>query len=252
MKWTKMELGSGRIHDLANKTYQLEIAPTYNGLYTNAQIDDYQGRHRKDYLWQANTHMSLESCFSHNVNQLKGTAGFGFWNAPFGDPQTKYPALPKSVWFFFGSEPSDLPLSPTQPGRGFFASTLDATTWQALLLSPFALPTIIFNNLYWFRRNIWSKIQKRLNISFCSLDNLDITTWHKYEIYWKKSDCTFLVDNKVVLQTKCNSNGPLGFVCWIDNQYMICTPAGNFGSGVINIEQEQWLKIRNLSVQKLV
>ena len=248
--WQREELGSGEISDSPHNGYNLSISPQDTPRYSNAQIDDYNGRRRKAYLWQPGTMLSLEARFSHSQDQLIGTAGFGFWNAPFGDPKIIYPTLPQATWFFFASPPNDLPLSKESPGRGWFASTLDATTWQALSLSPLALPTILLNRWPWFKHRIWPKIQQTLNMSFQPLDHLDITVWHKYELLWQPSGCKFFVDGQEQLQTNQTCRGPLGFVCWIDNQYMVCTPTGRLGAGILSIQKKQWLNIRNLSIQK--
>ena len=73
---------------------------------------------RRDFPHFPGTELSLRARFSHPANTLKGTAGFGFWNAPFGDPTVRWPALPQATWFFFASEPNDLPFAESGPGQG--------------------------------------------------------------------------------------------------------------------------------------
>ena len=99
--------------------------------YTDAQIDDCVGR-RKGYPWRPGTRLALRARFSHEADALVGTAGFGFWNAPFGDPTVPWPTLPQAAWFFFGSPPNDLPpLSVQRPiARG----------WVSVIVYP-SLPT---------------------------------------------------------------------------------------------------------------
>ena len=251
MLWKKTETHKGRISQESLSDYQL-LLPATKLKYSNAQIDDYSGKKRRNYLWGPNTHLSLEACFSHNQEKLRGTAGFGFWNAPFGDPNQRYPVLPKAVWFFFGSAPTDLPLHPTDQGQGWFANTIDTTTWQALQLAPLAPITLILNHWPWFRLNIWPTIQNRLAIDYKQIPNIDMKKWHTYQIIWRKNECEFRVDNQVILKTASKVTGPLGFVCWLDNQYMIVTPTGKMKSGTISTHEKQWLKIRNISVKKLV
>ena len=79
----------------------------------------------------------MRARFSHTAGELRGTAGFGFWNAPYGDPTQRRAALPAALWFFFASATNDLPFAPP-PGHGWFAATLDATTPRALALVPLA------------------------------------------------------------------------------------------------------------------
>ena len=251
MHWQKIEIHKGRVTETEDEQVRLSL-PRTGRLYSNAQLDDYSGRKRKDYLWHANTTMALEARFSHHQEKLQGTAGFGFWNAPFGDPNHPYPTLPKAIWFFFGSPPTDLPLNPSGHGRGWFANTLDATTWQAIQMAPLAPATLLLNHWPWFRHKIWPTIQKRLNISYQQLATIDMTNWHKYQIDWNKDGCHLMIDNVTVLKTTCRVQGPLGFVIWLDNQHMMVTPTGKMGAGVIQTSQDQWMEIRNVSVQKSV
>jgi len=247
-----MELGTGHVkqRNTRQPNFQLTLPATKG--YSNAQIDDYNGRKRKDYPWHPPLSLSLDARFSHPISQLKGTAGFGFWNAPFGDPTTAYPTLPKAVWFFFGSPPNDLPLNPAGKGQGGFASTIDATTWTALSLAPCALPTILLNHIPKFRKNVWPQIQQSLQVSYVDLDELDIMDWHNYNIDWYRKNCIFRINDQIMLETETSATGPLGFVCWIDNQYMVVTPTGYISSGTISTDQTQWLHVKNIAISKLI
>ena len=111
--------------------------------YADAQFDDYAGDgsglwgwgHGR-FRWHPGLTLSLRARFSHEADRLVGTAGFGFWNSPFGDPSVPRPALPQATWFFFASEPSNLPLPLEGPGRGWFAATVDAGQRTAVSLIP--------------------------------------------------------------------------------------------------------------------
>ena len=48
----------------------------------------------------------------------------------------------------------------------------------------------------------------------------------------------------------CNTppKGPLGFVLWLDNQYMVVTPWGKFGYGLLESPGQQWLEISELRI----
>jgi hypothetical protein len=73
--------------------------------------------------------------------------------------------------------------------------------------------------------------------------------WHSYRLDWLADGCTFYVDGVLQHQTRFSPRGPLGFVCWIDNQTMVLTPRGRFGWGVLSTQQAQWLEIGDLSMQ---
>ena len=100
-----LEVNGGRVS--GGPPWHLDIPETKKG-YTNAQLDDYHGLRRKHYPWNPGTHLSLRARFSNNGSELRGTAGFGFWNAPFADPSVPWPTFPRAVWFFFASAPKYL------------------------------------------------------------------------------------------------------------------------------------------------
>ena len=60
----------------------------------------------------------------------------------------------------------------------------------------------------------------------------------------------FLVDGTVVLETDRPPRGPLGFVAWVDNQWLVATPRGRFGWGLLNAEA-QWLDLALVRIEQL-
>ena len=48
--------------------------------------------------------------------ELRGTAGFGFWNHAFV-PGERGIRLPQALWFFFSSPPGDIALAKNLPGH---------------------------------------------------------------------------------------------------------------------------------------
>jgi len=220
------------------------LSSTRSG-YADAQVDDYGGLKRREFPWMPGSLLSLRARFSHDAPTLTGTAGFGFWNAPFSDPTIAWPMLPQAAWFFYASEPSDLPLSQQGSGKGWFVSTIDATRQKALVLAPIAPVLIMLNNLPRFERILWPRIRRRLSISFARLD-VRMTEWHTYSLEWQSAECIFRVDGQAVLSTLRSPSGPLGFVAWLDNQYMVATPRGRLKWGTLSINQSQWLEIEEL------
>jgi hypothetical protein len=238
--WRRLEINGGRALG-ADGRFQFYLPPTQQG-YADAQIDDYGGKPRRRYPWRPGVTLSLRARFSHSDGALQGTAGFGFWNAPFGDPTVPWPALPQAVWFFYGSAPTDLPLAAEGPGRGWFAATLDAGRWSALALTPLALPVLLLNQVGRWRRRIWPWVQAHLGISFQRL-NMDMSAWRDYRLEWRPDGCAFWVDGQLVHQTPHSPRGPLGFVCWLDNQAMVATADGRFRWQTLPTTEGQWLEI---------
>ncbi len=235
-------------------TYTCWLPPVADG-YADAQLDDYglgmkeqAGHGRSPFRWSPGIHLSLRARFSHDSDQLVGTAGFGFWNAPFGDPSVRRPALPQATWFFFASPPSDLPLAEEGPGRGWFAATLDAGWGTAVSLMPISPIILLLNRLPALRKRLWPSVRRRLGISFAPITAV-MTAWHSYELLWLPTGCRFVIDGETILRTAHSPRGPLGFVCWLDNQYMVATCDGRFRWGVLPTVQTQWLEICDLRLR---
>jgi hypothetical protein len=242
-----LEINGGKVE--RGEIHRLLLSVVDKG-YSDAQLDDYAGLRRKDYPWWPGAVLELRARFSHKADHIVGTAGFGFWNAPFGDPSIPWPALPRTAWFFYASEHSNLPLAREGPGRGWFASTIDSTRVDALVLAPFAPFLVVLNNVPRLRRNLWPFIRKRLRMSYQQLE-FELDGWHDYRLIWKEDRCEFWLDGECVLETRFSPSGPMGFVCWIDNQFLIAKPTGMIKWGSIPVVSEQWLEISELKLDHL-
>jgi hypothetical protein len=245
MALRRLELNGGQV--IEEDGTRLILPPTVVG-YADAQIDDYgRSAGRSHYPWQPGTQFSLRARFSHGPETLIGTTGFGFWNAPFGDPTVRRPALPQAAWFFFASAPSDLPFPSDGPGRGWFAATVDAGTTAALLIAPLAPVVLLLNQSQTLKSRLWPWVRRRLQISFAKVET-PMTRWADYTLHWRPDGCTFTVDGRTILQTPYSPRGPLGFVCWIDNQYMVATPNGRFRWGTLQTVETHTLEIADLKL----
>ncbi len=248
MELRYLELNGGQVSGV--DVLQLSLPPTGQG-YADAQIDDYGlAAGRTKYPWGPGTRLTLRARFSHGRDELVGTAGFGFWNAPFGDPTIRWPALPQAAWFFYASQPSDLPFAASGPGRGWFAATIDAGTSRALLTAPLAPAVLLMNQSRKMRIRLWPWLRRQLQISFAPIE-LPMDRWHVYELLWTSDGCTFSIDESLVLQTAYSPHGPLGFVCWLDNQYMVATAHGRFRWGTLATTYAQSLQITDLQLARI-
>ena len=215
--------------------------------YTNAQIDDYANLPRCAFRWRPPLRLRLRARFSNEPDALRGTAGFGFWNDRFLMTGWRMPAPPSVAWFFFASPPSDMPLAVTVPGQGWKASTIDATrprAWRWAALAP-ALP-ILLRRSQW-RRQLWPALQRDLGVAETPL-RITMTHWHEYMIDWGQETTLFAVDGQTVLRAP-SPRGPLGLVIWIDNQWMVATPTGRFGHGVLALDHAQWLEVADAAIE---
>ncbi len=216
--------------------------------YTNAQLDDYQTLARRDFCWRPPLRLYLRARFSHSADQLCGTAGFGFWNDPFLMSGWRWPALPRALWFFFASPPSEMALTLTTPGWGWKAAVIDAARPAALRwlpLAPLLVPVLRSRTLH---RRLWPHLQRDLGIAEAPVTG-SLTAWREYEIVWGLQEVAFSVDGEIVLAGVPAPHGPLGLVLWIDNQYLVVHPSGRLRHGVLALAQTQWLEIGEVEIR---
>lgn len=217
--------------------------------YANAQLDDTAGLRRSAFFHKPPLRLRLRARFSHAAADLRGTAGFGFWNDPFGMSGTWPPALPQAAWFFFASPPSNIALAAGVPGFGFKAATLHAGRWQARLLAPLTVPLAAALNLPGVHRRLWPPLQRAAGIAERLLPP-DLRAWNTYALEWRRDGVCFLVNDEPVLATPVAPTGPLGLVIWIDNQYLVATPQGRLAWGLTASAAPQWLEIADLSLEQ--
>jgi hypothetical protein len=183
-----------------------------------------------------------------DLDILRGTAGFGFWNYPFsirGDILM----LPDAIWFFYASPPSNMALVPGIPGWGWKAQVVHTMRPGALLAT---IPTALAAS--------WGRITgnsrpaarwlQRLSGAQEALLETDLTRWHTYNLEWRTSEAVFLVDGQCVLRAPDPPTRALGFVAWLDNQCAVVTPRGELHFGTIST-QEQWFEIDLVKIDPL-
>ena len=249
-RWRRYFKGSGSLERTPD-TWRFVTTDTSAQKYTDAQVDDYQGLLRRRFPWRPPLTMRVRARFSHGREQLQGTAGFGFWNDPFLMTGRRPPALPRAVWFFFASPPSNMVLDLKGPGHGWKAMALDALRWP-FILSLSALPVVaLLMNIPSLRRVLWPPLQRAAKAGETSL-TVDMTTWHTYEIDWMTEESRFSVDGQIILESVPSPGGPLGFVLWLDNQYAIATPWGHLGYGLLATCGHQWLEIDKIEIERFI
>ncbi len=244
--WKTFVKGDGALEPTGD-TLRFVNTDTVATRYTDAQIDDYQGLTRRHFLWRPPLQMTVQARFSHPAGELSGTAGFGFWNDPFMMTGKRWPALPRVIWFFYSSPPSNMKLDLRSPGPGWKAGTLDATRWPFFALLPTAPLAVPLMNIGLLYRTFWPTGQRAINVSEAIVP-AKMTEWHTYTIDWQKNTARFSVDGETVLDCRTPPRGPLGFVMWLDNQYMAATPGGSFKYGLLDTPGRQWLEVRKLVI----
>ncbi len=245
--WKTFIKGEGAL-EFADDTLRFVNTDTNSARYTDAQIDDYQGLARRDFWWRPPVQMTVRARFSHPAGELSGTAGFGFWNDPFMMTGWRWPTPPRVIWFFYASSPSNMKLDINTPGHGWKAATLDALRWPFFALLPTALLAVPLMNISWLYRTFWPIGQRAINVSEVLLP-VEMTEWHTYAIDWQPKTAHFSVDGETVLTCDTPPQGPLGFVMWLDNQYLVATPWGRFEYGLLDAPGRQWLEVSEIEIR---
>ena len=262
-RWRRYVVGTGELEPTGS-TLRFVISDATPRQYSDAQIDDYQGLPRRRFLWRPPLRLTVRACFSHPAGTrltgpvlsevegpaagLRGTAGFGFWNDPFLMTGARMPALPRALWFFYGSPPSNMKLDLHTPGYGWKAATIDALCPAALRLAPLAPLAVPLMNLRPLYRALWPPIQRALHVRE-DVDFVDMTEWHTYSLEWGAERARFSVDGEPISEDAPSPRGPLGFVMWLDNQYMVVTPWGRLGWGLLDVPGDQWMEVGRLTIE---
>ena len=253
-QWHAHVVGNGRIETTLG-SLRFVSGHAESGGYTNAQIDDYHGLPRRRFAWNPPLRLTVRVRFSHAAEELRGTAGFGFWNDPLLMTQRRLPTLPRAIWFFYASEPSDMKLDIDTRGNGWKAASIDAMRATALVwapLAPLLVPLMSFPTLY---ERIWPRIQRDLQIQEAVI-RVDMTHWHTYQLHWGTEHSQFRVftedaESSPPLLTAPSPRGPLGFVMWQDNQYLTVTPWGRIKWGLLDVPGNQWMEVDDFELVPL-
>lgn len=214
------------------------------GTYSDGQVDDFRLGAANPLIRRPPLRLRLRARFSHPAGGIRGTAGFGLWNYPQAWP----PAPPRAIWFFYASPPADIALAAGVPGHGWKAATVDTGRARALALlplAPLAVPLMWVPRLY---PKIWAPIQGALGAAEAVVPAA-MDEWHEYVIDWGERTSTLSVDGTPVLEGAPSPRGPLCFVAWVDNQYLVATPQGRLAWGLLDAPGPQWLEIAELSIE---
>lgn len=246
--WQCLEIGRGRVE--VRKYVYFMIGAASDEIYHNAQIDDYAGKKRADFAWHAPLSLRVRAWASHPVEELRGTAGFGFWNHPFMPTVKAIPRLPRAIWFFFAAPPSNITLAKGVAGHGWKAATIDAITPAFFALLPCAPLGFLLMRIPLLYRMLWGIGQRAIKVSE-KLLAVDITEPHEYELRWEKKSAAFYVDGELIHQTPFSPRGALGFIAWMDNQYAVVTPQGKFAFGYVATPHEQYLALESIEITQI-
>lgn len=242
------EAGRGVVEQSGDGLFRLTVPPAPKEMYHNAQISSYVTR--RDLQWKPPVRMTVRARAEVEGDSIQGTAGFGFWNHPFAPNERSF-RLPRAVWFFYASPPSDMQLARGVPGHGWKAATFDAIRWQFFALLPTAPVGFLLMHIPALYERLWPIGQRAIGVSEHPLDSALLDDQHEYTVEWRVDRVTFMVDGDTVHESDCSPGGPLGLVAWIDNQYAVVTPRGRFGFGLLDVLAAQSLLLESLHVEAI-
>lgn len=262
--WSRTEQGVGHLR-VTDDGLRMELDETSAQRYSNAQLDDYSALRASRYPWRPPLRMRVRARASRPAEPaatppqrrsggapwLRGTVGFGFWNAPFTLAGGRL-RLPEAVWFFGASSPSDMALTVGGAGHGWKAQVIHSQRLDALAaVGPMALSALWARvagddrpATHWMERLTGAREQP------LSAAQADLREWHDYALEWRPEIARFSVDGQEVFAAPDPPHGPLGFVAWIDNQYAIATPRGQLRFGALE-SSPQWLELASLVIEPL-
>ncbi|MBX6772361.1 MAG: hypothetical protein IRY83_11590 [Chloroflexi bacterium] len=243
--WARpLEVGYGRVAREANHVRLIRPAARATA-YCNAQLGGQDGAPR----WGPPLELIVRARFSHPVEQIRGTAGFGFWNGALS-PGSWQIRPPQAIWFFLGSPPYNVPLTLDGRGHGFKAMVLDAWRFPFFALLPAAPLGFLAMRIRFLYRLLWPLAQRAIRARETSLDSLDLTAFHTFHLRWERQGAQFSVDGRTVLIAPAVPRRPLPFVAWLDNSYAVATPQGNFRFGYVDAPP-QWMDLAEIVLRPL-
>jgi len=160
---------------------------------------------------------------------------------------TRRPTLPRAIWFFYSSPPSNMPLALDVAGHGWKAATIDAWRIPFFLLAPTAPVAMPLMRIRAFYHSLWPLAQRAIGVSEKLID-VAMTEWHTYKIEWGMKTARFTVDDRLILACTTPPRGPLGLVIWLDNQAMVVTPWGQFRQALVAHDEAQWLEVAAVDI----
>jgi len=246
------QVNSGFVTGSEEDGYCLQLDKLNEANYSLAQIDDYMDLPRRKFQHKPPMKFQIEARLSDQTTP--GTWGFGLWNDPFGmgfgggGMSRILPVLPNAAWFFFGSDENALTLRDDKPGEGFHVKTFRSPllpSFVSLIGLPLA-PLFLWPTTARILRGFGRSLVKEDGMTL----KVDVEIWHSYCLSWDDTHADFCVDNDQIFSTEVVPRGRLGVVIWIDNQYFRFTRSGKLGFGFLPIQEEQWMQVRNISLEE--
>lgn len=243
-RWVRFAIGHSEI-EIAPGIARLIVDGAVDGELSDAEIDDHRTAPRWNLHWTPPLTLTVRARFSHPTGELRGTAGFGFWNDPF-DWSGNVEAPPNAIWFFYASPESDMAFVRDMQGHGWRAAFLNGGKADRVTMAVgnalFKIPAM--------SKLIFSAAEKRMDAAEFLLDDVKMTEWHEYKIDWRAEEAIFTVDAVQVFRAKNPPNVPLGFVAWVDNNATTMGPGKDFAFDRIAVPEREWMELAYVKIER--
>ena len=100
-------------------------------------------------------------------------------------------------------------------------------------------------------RALWPIGQNAIGVNEAVLSPGLLNSEQTYTLEWLPDSARFLVEGKLVLETKRPPKAALGFIAWMDNQYRVITPQGQFGAGLVDAPRPQSLVLNEIKIEEI-
>lgn len=222
----------------------IEDAPA--DVLADAQIDDYHASGREALRWGPPLRLRVRARWSHAADALRGTTGFGLWNDPL-DERGRFAASPSYLWFFHASAPSRMRLQGGADGEGFVAAALAGPEVRRATIAAGNLALRVPG----VERLATRLGERRAQTGDVRLPaDLDLMVWHDYALDWAETAAVFAIDGSFVatLPGSALPRRRLGFVAWIDNNWLAPDATGRYRGGRVAVPGIQWLEIAHIEL----
>lgn len=242
--WNRFAVGVAAIEEGAG-SIRLVAGPCGGDTLSDAELNDHRLSPRGHWHWKPPLRLTVRARASHPAEEMHGTAGFGFWNSPFGIDASAEDS-PQAVWFFHAAPPSFMSMNPSGHGTG----------WRSQVLNVPRVPKVVL-----FAGGAAWALLKPLRPAFYRLAQTQVgggeapvperfDVWHTYQIEWRGREADFRVDGRLLFSSDTAPAGPLGFCAWVDNS-MLDVRGEHFGSGYVSLSVEQWLELSEVRIEPL-
>ncbi|OQY81315.1 MAG: hypothetical protein B6D41_19865 [Chloroflexi bacterium UTCFX4] len=243
-RWVRFAIGHSEIES-APGIARLIVDGAVEGELSDAEIDDHRTAARWNLHWTPPLTLTVRARFSHPAGELRGTAGFGFWNDPF-DWSGNVQAPPNALWFFYASPESDMAFVRDLRGHGWRAAFLNGGKADRVTM---ALGNALFK-IPAMNKLVFAAAEKRMDAAEFLLDDVDMTKWHEYKIEWRAEHARFSVDAVEMFRANNPPNVPLGFVAWIDNNATTMGPGKEFSFSRIAVAEREWMELAYVKIER--